>query len=671
MSLTRKHRNSHKQNKHTRKKTKTSGYQIQLYSPNKAIAPGDDFYKYVNSTWLKHSQIPSTKSVFGVSEEIEKRIEQQTDALMNDCIQQSKRPPATAYLEKMQQMIGTLAQSVLTTNDQKNNIHTVQNVLASIQSLTSKEEVAVVMGEFMRYKIHGLFTIYGQYENKNKTEFTYTISTGTLGLPDPSYYYRKSLHRKEVLVQYKHMLTRLGKLFGIPRLECVISVEKIIAGVLLRVDRDTIEHERRGEDLEKDFPYIPFDILFETMGLTHWRTRIFYVESLRWLHTLNKLYHHLGLDYWRLLLSLQFILFSLTWLPPPYSTLSFKLYHKALRGQQKPLPREKQAIYVVQRYSTSFFSRLYVEKIMDRSVKPHAIEMLQDLLHFAEKRLDAISWLEPKTREKAQEKVKRMRYIVAYPDHFEQHRIPKLNKDNSIYNLLQLGEWQTELEISKLGQRINQRKEWDDAVFVVNAYYYGQANEIVIPSGILQMPFFDQSRSIAWNYGGLGCVLCHEICHAFDKEGKEYDPDGFQKRWWTRSDNLNYNKQTKEIIELYGKQRVAGFPVSGKKTLSENIADIGGMGIALDALHHKLDEMKLTGEERNQAFRDFFTSFAVSWRYKDKTKKRIQALIMDRHSPPFLRVNLVVSQFQEWYDAFDVKPGDKLYLAPEKRIRIF
>ena len=194
---------------------------------------------------------------------------------------------------------------------------------------------------------------------------------------------------------------------------------------------------------------------------------------------------------------------------------------------------------------------------------------------------------------------------------------------------------------------------------------------MVIPAGILQDPFYDEHRSIAWNLGAIGCVLSHEMTHGFDKEGKEYDPAGFQKRWWTRTDNRNYNLQTKALIELYSKQRISGFPVSGKRTLSENIADLGGMGIALDALHKKLDSIKLTGDERKQMYRDFFTGYATSWRMKDKKKKRIQALIMDRHAPPVLRVNLIVSQFQEWYDAFDVKEGDDLYTPPEKRIRIF
>jgi putative endopeptidase len=246
-----------------------------------------------------------------------------------------------------------------------------------------------------------------------------------------------------------------------------------------------------------------------------------------------------------------------------------------------------------------------------------------------------------------------------------------LSKTNVLLNLLTLGEVQTKFEMQKLGQPISQQKDWDDAVFVVNAYYYTQANEMVIPSGILQDPFFDEKRSLGWNYGALGCVLCHEITHAFDKEGKEYDPQGFQKKWWSPSDNRNYNKQTEALIDLYSHQKVNGFPVSGRKTLSENIADIGGMGLALDALHEKLDSLKLTGDERKEAYKEFFIAYAVSWRLKEKRKRRIQALITDKHAPPMLRVNLVVSQFQEWYDAFNIQPEDNLYRVPEKRIRIF
>jgi putative endopeptidase len=631
--------------------------------------PGDDFYSYVNAKWMKNTMIPLTKSTFGVSEEIERTIEDQTSILLEECIKKVDLDSSN-YMDSLQSMLGRLALSVHSADLQKEPLETTKTILRGIQSLQSKEEVAVILGEFLRYKIRGIFTIYGQYENKNRSEYTYTIGTGGLGL-EPSFYIRKSLRRGVSFALYKKFVKRIGDLFDIPTLDCVIRLEKILAGVLYRVDRDTVEHKRTGSELQEQFQHIPFSYLFASMGVSNWQSRVFFVESLRWLHTINKLFHHLGLDHWRLLLSHHFLLFALPWLPPPASSLSFQFFRKELRGQQAKMSRKEQSVYVVQQFATVFFSRLYVERMVNTEIKPAVKSMIETILEVGEKRVASIDWLETTTRKKAQEKIKKMRFVVGYPDSFLDHPIPELSKTNLMLNLLLLGESQTKFEIQKLGEPISQQKDWDDAVFVVNAYYYTQANEMVIPVGILQDPFFDKDRSIAQNYGALGCVLCHEITHAFDKEGKEYDPEGFQKKWWTPRDNRNYNKQTKALIDLYSQQTIYGFPVSGKKTLSENIADIGGMGLALDALHQKLDSLQLTGDERKEAYREFFLAYAVSWRLKDRKKRRIQALITDKHSPPTLRVNLVVSQFQEWYDAFDIQPEDKLYIAPEKRIRIF
>jgi putative endopeptidase len=664
-------KNRKPQKRSVTRRDRSSGSQKHSYSVSKTIGPGTDFYKHVNQKWLKAITIPPTKSIYGKSEEIEKRIEGQTNKILDECVGLTHSQKEThSYKESVQKMIGTLATSVYSADKVEDSLSTVKSVLASIQNLQSQDEVAVILGEFLKYKVRNVLSIYGQYENKNNSQYSYTIGLGNLGV-DASFYFKKSLQRGVAYSLYKKMIKRVGILFGIPNLHCVIKLEKIMAGVLLRVDRDTIEQKRTGKELQEEFRYIPFDIVFTTMGLHHWEKRLFFIDSLRWLHTVNKMFHHLGLDYWRLLLSHQFILFSLTWLPPPYSDVSFQFYKKHLRGQQKKLTRNEQAVYVVQQYATVFFSRLYAEEIVKKNVKEDVKEMIHKILDVGEKRLGKIEWLEPTTREKAQEKIRKMRFIVAYPDTFDTYPIPTLSTTNLLTNLLTLGEAQTTYEIKKLGQPITQRKDWDDAIFVVNAYYYTQANEMVIPAGILQDPFYDESRSPAWNLGAIGCVLCHELTHGFDKEGKEYDPQGFQKRWWTSQDNRNYNKQTKALIELYSKQRISGFPVSGRRTLSENIADLGGMGIALDALHQTLDSMKLTGEERKQMYRDFFTGYATSWAMKDKKKKRIQALIMDRHAPPILRVNLIVSQFQEWYDAFDIQTHDEMYIPPEKRITIF
>ncbi len=648
------------------KKNLTRKYKLQSNS-----GVGDDFYFAVNKSWLHKTKIPSTKVAYGVSEEIEKKIEIDSQKLLKHCIVEAKSPEKKSYKSSLERLLGQLAVSVQEANTTNTNLLLVKNVLESIQTASNKEEIAVISGEFCKYKIHGLFHFYAQYENMNATKYTYTIGTGSLGLPDPSYYFEASFNRRLYYKKYKEFVKHLGNLFQIPNLECVIQLEHILAGVLQASQEESLKIKQKGHELEQKYTHIPWDIFFQTMGLSHWKSRFFFLSSKRWLSTVNILFHELGLDQWKLLLSLEFLLYSVTWLPPRYSDISFRFYRKLLRGQKKKVSRDKQAIYVVQQYATPFFSRLYTEHFIDPSVKTNILHMIEEFLHVAKERLETIEWLEPKTRKRAQEKIEAMKFIVAYPDSFEHHSLPKLDSQNLVANLLELGAWQTNYEIGKLGQPISQRKEWDDALFVVNAYYYEQANEMVIPSGILHPPFYDVNKSFAWNYGGIGCIISHEMTHAFDKEGKEFNEKGFQERWWTSLDHRNYTKQTERLIDLYSKQRVFGLPVSGKKTLSENIADIGGMSIALDALKKKLSTLQLTEKERKEYYQEFFISYAVSWRLKEKKKKQIQSLILDKHAPPSLRVNLVVSQFQEWYDAFDIQPSDKLFISPEKRIHIF
>ena len=210
---------------------------------------------------------------------------------------------------------------------------------------------------------------------------------------------------------------------------------------------------------------------------------------------------------------------------------------------------------------------------------------------------------------------------------------------------------------------------WEEGVYRVNAYYFNENNEIMIPYGTMISPFYSVKASNAWTYGALGSIIGHEMCHGFDEDGKNYDAYGQRKKWWSRKDNIAYNHKTKALIELYSKQSVLGKKINGKKTLSENIADLGGLGISLQALKDNLEEKPL--EERLSAYREFFIAYASSWRTKYRDEKLRHSLETDRHSPAFLRVNLIVSQFDEWYEAFGISKESDLYIEPEKRIRIF
>jgi predicted metalloendopeptidase len=206
---------------------------------------------------------------------------------------------------------------------------------------------------------------------------------------------------------------------------------------------------------------------------------------------------------------------------------------------------------------------------------------------------------------------------------------------------------------------------WREGAFEVNAYYYPEGTMMVVPAGILRPPFFDTRRSDAWNLGGIGVAISHEITHGFDDDGRIFDERGNYADWWSASDARTYKAMSRAMIELFDGQEYMGGKVDGKKTLNENLADIGGMAIALEALNAILPSDEA---ERKAAYKDFFISFAVSWRQKDRPKKARQALLLDVHAPPLYRVNLIVRQFEEFYIAFDIKPGAKGYIPPEERI---
>lgn len=672
--MTQTRRRHHKPQSGTRKKGRgfNSGKKILMFNPSKTLRPGADFYKYVNQPWLNHVKIPPSKVVYSVSEEVEQREEDQMDILLQEWIKKSKQKKGnlTDLHGRYEHFLGTLAQSILTSQTQDKNKQFLQNILTSIQSLQSKEEVAVILGEFTRYKIPSLLTLYALYENKNDQRYSYTFGYGSLGLPDATYYSKRSMHRAELLEKYKSFLKDIGEAFQIPDLSCIVLLEKKLAKRMLKYSDDR-EVRVTGKQLEAQLPDIPLDIFFKTHGLDRWRDRIFFSDSLRWLHTVNHLFVHLQLATWRRILSAHILLHCLPMLPKPYCDMSFHFYKRLLRGQKQQISDKKRTILTLQRWTTPVFSRLYAENLVDPDVKPQVEHLLETLKEAAKKRLLQLDWMEPKTRTKAVQKVNAMRSIVAFPDSYEELTLPSVTPNDALLNLFIVGQWRTSLEIKKLGRTIAQRKDWEDPIYIVNAYYYPQANEIVIPSGILKYPFYDSSTPLGWNYGGIGCVLGHELTHAFDKEGKDYDPKGFLKKWWTLSDNRHYNEITKAIIKLYTKQIINGQHVAGKNTLSENISDIGGMAIALDALNGTLERLCKTAEEKKEAYRQFFMGYATSWRHKDIKKKRMQALFMDKHSPPFLRVNLVVSQFEEWYEAFDIKETDPMYIPPEKRISLF
>lgn len=632
---------------------------------------GKDFFRFVNGKWLHTVNVPPYISSYGVSEELEQSIQKRLRSIIQRCIGKSKlsTEPST-YDASIEVAVGLVAQSALNPHSQKKSVKILEDLLANLRCIRDASDIAKTMGEFAKYKIPGIFWLFGQYENQHQTKYTYTIGIGRVGLPDLSYYKKTAPGKGKTLLKYANLLQTVGKLLNIENLSTIIPLEELLAGA---VQKSLTEKsiQMKGSQLEKEFSKIPFTTLFEAVGLPTWRSELFFVDARNWLETIEKLFEYLPIDSWKLLFATEAILHFLPYLPPPYDDIHFSFFRKLLRGQTEKIPQKDLTIALLEDWMTPFLSKLYVNEFGEPEIKRQTARFVQELVDVAKDRLQETDWLQPSTRKEAVEKVKKMIVSIGYPDSFAKLQVPAVKSDNLLENLLQLVSWQTSYEINRLGEKRDKQRDWDEPVFAVNAYYYSQSNEMVIPLGSLYWPFYSTTAPLGWNHGGLGCILGHEMTHAFDKEGKEYDADGFPKKWWTPSDNRAYNKKTKSLIELFNQERILDHAVSGSLTLSENIADLGGMAIALGALRQYLEKEPVSEEKRKGAYQQFFLAYAVSWRVKEKPEKTVQSLFLDHHAPPSLRVNMIVSQFDEWYEAFDIVETDPMFVAPEKRIRIF
>jgi putative endopeptidase len=372
------------------------------------------------------------------------------------------------------------------------------------------------------------------------------------------------------------------------------------------------------------------------------------------------------IETWKLYIARAYLIPSLQYLPPPYDEMDYEFFGREAEGQKEKMPQMRLLVNIVYNYCTDIFSELFWEKEGSTEIEESVKKFVNDIIQATKRRIEDTTWLKEVTQNKAIRKIDAMRLEIVKPNTFPSYTTIELFDDNLLKNIFLLGKEKTKSIVERAGHPY---RYWEEGIYRVNAYYFSENNEIMIPYGTTLPPFYSVKGDLSWNAGALGSIIGHEICHAFDEDGHLYDEKGNKSNWWKRSDNIAYNRKTKDLIKLYSKQKINGKNVNGRKTLSENIADLGGVGIALELVKEKCKDM--APEQRKKYLQEFFIAFAVSWRTRYRTEKLERALELDSHSPAFLRVNLVVSQFDEWYEAFDIDSSSPSYRKPEDRIRIF
>jgi putative endopeptidase len=611
------------------------------------IQVGNDFYTWVNKKWLDKTTIPPFESDFGVSEEAERVIFKKSKEILEEIKDTNSKSPDTIFLK-------TLTESCLHSRSQQNSVILLKQIIHTLDCIKTKEDIVEHLGLLCKRKFPSVFLI--QYTIDPAGKLHPLLDGNTPSLPLFMY------NDRSKFADYKHLLHNAGKLLDCPTLHSIANFEKNLVYSLEEKWSD-LQTKTTGISFSKKFSKIPWDTFFKAAGIDNWKKSSLYYKSPRWIRYIGKLLNEFPVEVWKLLIARSYIIGSLKYLPPPFDVLDYEFFNQ---GQTIKTPQMELLVNIVYSYLPDIFSRIFWEKAGSPEVEKISGPFVKSIVKAAKQRLSTTEWLSSKTREAGIDKIDKMRMEIVKPREFTKFNHYELDDKCLLHNILLMGEKASESMYARFGHEYT---IWEEGVYRVNAYYFNENNEIMIPYGTMISPFYSVEASKAWNYGALGSIIGHEMCHGFDEDGKNYDAHGQRKKWWTRKDNIAYNHKTKALIELYSKQSVLGKKINGKKTLSENIADLGGLGISLHALKEELGEKPL--EEKLAAYREFFISYATSWRTKYRDEKLRHSLETDRHSPAFLRVNMIISQFDEWYEAFGISKSSDLYIEPEKRIRIF
>jgi putative endopeptidase len=649
--------------------TNSRGYNGSGGSPavppvDPTIHPAADFYKYVNNNWQSHIHLPSYVGSFGVSEEIEEDVSKRLLTIL-----QSNRKDAPA------DPISMLATSFLNTAVQKNSIVDLQRVLNTFDCISDTSDVCHSIGALNKLQSRAPFTIVVAPDSSNSKDCVVYLYEPVLGLPEKQYY--KPGSRNHIILKYGKLLASVGKIMNIEALEIAISIEAAIIPFLTEGnDLSDISYTYNPcgyDELCRKYKHINWEKVFGGWSAPEhvYKKATYIVTNTRYFTELDRMMRTFTLDSWRTWMRAMTVLNFMEYLPPPFDDLHFGLYGKALKGISEKIPQKYLTLNVLKKFTPQDLGHIFVQNAVVEGTKSYAVGLINELKQATIERLRVLTWMDESTKRVALKKVQSMKFQVGYPEKWESETSKvDISDERSLLNLLNLSAADTSLMIADLEHnRCEKRPEkWEDGVFEVNAYYYPEGNMMVVPAGILRTPFFDLKRSRAWNLGGIGAAIGHEITHGFDDEGRMFDEHGNYRNWWTASDARTYTEKTKALITLFHGQHYMGGKVDGELTLSENLADLGGLAIALQALESKLPADE---ETRKVEYRDFFTSFAVSWRQKDRPKKARQALLLDPHAPPPLRVNLIVRQFEAFYSAFDIPPTDPHYIPSELRVQLW
>ena len=636
---------------------------------NESVKPGDDFYQYVSGKWLESFPIPDEFSTYGSFTVLFERSEERVRGIIEEAAS------GGASGGSVEQKIGDFFAS-FTDLDAINEagLAPVADDLTAIDALATHADVARIMGS----PNHGAQSVIGGFVNvdsKQPDRYIFYITQAGLGMPNRTYYLDDKF--EEQRAKYKEYIAKVFTLAGVDdaaaKADAIFELEKRIAEVhwepAKRRNRDLTYNLKTIEELKAFAPNAPWEAFMEGAGLSG-ETEFVVREDDAIAATAN-IFADATVALWKDYLKFHLLRTNSDVLPENFDEANFAFYGTTLRGTPKQRERWKRGVAAVNGALGEAVGQVYVDKYFPQNSKDQMDELVANLRLALDERLDTLPWMGEATKVEAHKKLEKFTPKIGYPEKWKDYSALQVVRGDAYGNKRRANIWGWNDQISKLGGPID-KTEWFMTPQTVNAYYSPTRNEIVFPAAILQAPFFDPNADPAVNYGGIGAVIGHEIGHGFDDQGRKSDGDGVLRDWWTEEDAANFQKLADALGSQYGEyEPVQGFRVNPQLTMGENIGDLGGLSMAYHAYKLSLNGEEApviggwTGDQR------FFLAWAQVWKRVVRDEALKNQIETDPHSPAQYRVNGVVRNMDEWYEAFAVEEGDEMYLAPEDRVKIW
>jgi putative endopeptidase len=650
-------------------KAAIGAFGLDLTAGKPDVHAGDDFFAHANGKWYDTFTIPEDRSSVGIFTTLDETSQQRVREIIE---QAAASHPAPGSPE---QKIGDYYASFM---DQAaieaNGLAPLRAELDRIAAASSKKDIATLFGApgFQYTFEMGLSP-----DLKNPNVYSVGIGQGGLGLPDRDYYLKDDPQLKQIRARYVDYISNVLELGAVAdakgKARRIMAFETAIARVSWPIEKrrdvEAVYNPRTTDQLKQYAPGFDWRAFMNAAELGNRKAVV--LGELTAIRDIAKLVGSTPLPTLKDYLTFHHFDSHAPYLPKRFDEARFGFYGVTMRGQPKQRERWKRAVDAVNGALGEQVAQVYVARYFPPESKAKMEVLVANLRASLGERIDSLVWMTPETKQRAHDKLATFVTKIGYPDKWKDYSALEVKRDDLIGNVRRASLWEWHRELARLDQPVD-RSEWQLMPQEINAYYNPQNNEIVFPAAILEPPFFDPNADPAVNYGAIGAVIGHEIGHGFDDQGRKFAPDGSLDDWWTAKDSAAFTERaTKLVNQFSGYEALPGLKVNGASTLGENIGDLGGLNMAYHAYKLSLRGAEapviggLTGDQR------FFLSWAQVWRAKYRDGVMRELVLSDVHSPVYFRVNGTVRNMDAWYAAFNVQPGDKLYLKPEDRVQIW